>query len=263
MSQTTILCIGDVVGPAAVSCLERHLWELRRECGADAVLVNGENAAVGNGLDVASAKALLAAGADVITSGNHIWQKKEIGDFLNREPRVIRPANYPAECPGMGYTYCDAKGYRVLVMNVLGTVFSEPLDSPFSAVERMLSREEGRYDFAVLDIHAEATGEKLALAHAFDGRITAVFGTHTHVQTADCRILPGGTGYITDLGMTGPEDSVLGVKKELIIEKLRTHMPVRFAPADGPITLCGACFTLDTDTHRAVRAAAVRKEYGA
>lgn len=261
MNPIRILCIGDVTGQAAVAALEEHLWSIRKTLGADLVITNGENAAQGNGLDVQSAKRILFAGTDVITSGNHIWKKKEIGDYLNAANAVIRPANFPDSCPGVGYTFCDARGYRVLVMNVLGTMYMEALDSPFAAIDRILKREEGGYDLAVLDVHAEATSEKAALAAYFDGRVQIVFGTHTHVQTADACVLPQGTGFITDVGMTGPKNSILGVKKEIVIEKFLKHMPVRFDGADGDIALCGCLFVYDTDTKRVTEATAVRYEF--
>ena len=253
--------MGDVVGPAAVDALSRRLWDLRKKYGADFVVTNGENAAVGNGLDTAGAKSLLFSGTDVITSGNHIWQKNELRGFLDESPQIVRPANYPASCPGAGYTIReDGAGYRYLVMNVQGNVFMEPLDDPFTAVERILEREAGRYDLSVLDIHAEATSEKYALARYFDGRVSIIFGTHTHVQTADAQVFPGGTGYITDLGMTGPDDSILGVRSDIIIEKFRTKLPVRFQFADGPITLHGALFTVDRDTGKCTGAEGVKEE---
>lgn len=247
MSLIRILTVGDVVGTAATEKLSSVLFPLKSEYRADFVIVNGENAAPGNGIDVPSAKNMLYAGADVITTGNHVWQKKDIRDMLCDSEQIIRPANYPPACPGAGYTVRDCLGWRILVINVMGTVYMDSLESPFDTVDRILAREAGRYDLAVLDIHAEATSEKIALGRYFDGRINIIFGTHTHVPTADLRILPNGSGYITDLGMFGPEESVLGVKTDIIIEKFRTKMPVRFEIADGPLVLCGACFTYDTD----------------
>lgn len=261
MSHIRILTIGDVVGPAALEKLSTALFPLKNEYKADFIIVNGENSAPGNGIDVPSAKTLLYAGADVITTGNHVWQKKEIRDFLCDSEQIIRPANYPPACPGAGYTIHDCMGWRILVINVMGTVYMEALESPFSAVDRILDRERGRYDLAVLDVHAEATSEKIALGHYFDGRIAVIFGTHTHVPTADLRILPGGSGYITDLGMTGPEESVLGVKTEIIIEKMTTKMPVRFEIADGPLILGGACFTYDTEKKHVTEAVQIIKRY--
>lgn len=253
-----ILAVGDVVGQEALGLLCRRLWSIRGEFGADIAVVNGENAAPGNGLDCVGANNLFASGADIITSGNHIWHKKEIKDYLAHHERLLRPANYPPECPGAGYVTIDVSGYRMLAINVLGTIFMEPLDCPFRCVDKILEREKGRYDFAVMDVHAEATSEKLALARYFDGRIAAVWGTHTHTPTADERILPSGTGFITDLGMTGPENSILGIKSDIILEKLTKKMPVRFEVADGKVTMCGALFELDTDSGACVSVAGIR-----
>ena len=256
-----VMAVGDVCGKVGLDFLRRNLRRLRKEHSIDFIVVNGENAAPGNGIDVPSAKTLLYSGADVITTGNHVWQKKDIRDFLCDSEQIIRPANFPPSCPGAGYTVRDCMGWRVLVINVMGTIYMEALESPFTAVERILERERGRYDLAVLDIHAEATSEKIALGHYFDGRIPIIFGTHTHVPTADLRILPHGSGYITDLGMVGPEESVLGVKTEIIIEKLTTKMPVRFEIADGPLLLCGACFTYDTEQKRVTEVMQIQRRY--
>ena len=248
-----LLCIGDVVGPDAVEYLQKNLWALRRETEADFVVVNAENAAVGNGTDPQAARALFEAGADVLTGGNHSYQKRSFYDYLESEPRALRPANYTASCPGSGYGIFNCRGYRLLCINVSGTAFLQPLACPFETVEKILVRESGRYDLALLDIHAEATSEKIALAHAFDGKIAVIYGTHTHVQTADERILPHGTGYLTDLGMTGCEqDSVLGVRADCIIDYLKTKMPCRFLPATGPVSLHGALFSVDPETAKTV-----------
>lgn len=247
-----ILAIGDVVGPTASEALCKRLFSLRSELGASLVVVNGENACAGNGLDAATARMFLGAGADVITSGNHIWHKREIKQFLEDCPTLIRPVNYPSLCPGHGSVIVERGGKRVLVINALGTVYMDALDSPFDAVDRVLQREDGKYDYAVLDIHAEATSEKLAIGNYFDGRINVIFGTHTHVQTSDERILPGGSGYITDLGMTGPVNSILGIRTDIIIEKFRSRMPVRFEIAEGQNELQGALFTLGPSTGRTI-----------
>ncbi len=252
MGKMNVLAVGDVVGPESVQFLEVHLWDIRKKFEIEFAIINGENAAVGNGIDVSSARSLLQSGADVVTTGNHVFKKREIREFISSNGHVIRPANYPDGCPGSGYTIENICGYRVLVINVLGTVYLEALDNPFHTVDKILTREAGRYDFAIMDIHAEATAEKIAMARYFDGRISIIFGTHTHVQTADEMILPNGTGYITDVGMTGPEISVLGVRPDCIITKMMTKMPVRFEVAEGHIVICGAVFTLDTDTGRVV-----------
>lgn len=253
-NNLVVLAIGDVVGPDAVSYIEANLADIKREYNVSFTVINCENAAKDNGVDIQSAEALIRCGADVLTSGNHIWKRREIYNYLDDEKNIIRPANYPPEAPGFGYTIHDAGGFRVLVMNALGTVYMEALSCPFAAVEKILSDNAGKYDFSVLDIHAEATAEKLAMANYFDGKINVIFGTHTHVQTADERIFPNGTGYITDLGMTGPINSVLGVKPEIIIKKLRTHMPMKFEIASGKILLNGAVFTIDTGSGRVLSA---------
>lgn len=242
-----ILFLGDIVGEKAVEELGKRLGKYKTENKIDFVIANGENASKGNGLCKNDAEAILSYGVDVITSGNHIWQKNDLRGFLDDCPNIIRPANYPGECAGKGYTIADCNGYRILVMNVCGTVFSEPLGCPFEAVSRMLKEAEGKYDMSFLDVHAEATSEKAAIARYFDGKINGVVGTHTHVMTADEKIFPGGTGFITDLGMCGPTDSILGVKSEIVIEKLRTKMPARFEFADGEIEFQGVEFVIDAD----------------
>ncbi len=248
--EARILVIGDVVGTGGTDFIEKKLWGIRKFYGVDMTVVNGENAAPGNGLERDTANRLFRAGADVITSGNHIWKRSAVGELLEGNEFVLRPANYPPECPGSGACIFDMCSYKVLVMNLLGTVFMESLESPFVVADRILEREKGNYDFSVLDIHAEATSEKLALAKYLDGRVTAVFGTHTHVQTADEQILPGGTGYITDAGMCGPEDSVLGIKNEVIIKKFLTKMPVRHIESENPSALCGCLFTVSLDSKK-------------
>ena len=252
MSTFKILALGDVVGQGAVSYLEKNLRKKIMEYGAYLTVINAENAAVGNGLDPASAKALLGAGADVLTTGNHVYKHSNLHAFLEDSPYITRPMNYPSECPGNGYTVFNTCGLRILIMNVMGNVYSnEPMGCPFEAVDRVLKRE-GDADISILDIHAEATSEKAAIARYFDGKISAVFGTHTHVQTSDARILPLGTGFITDLGMCGPDDSILGVEPRCIINKMRLHMPQRFTVPEGKITATGALFEIDLNTKKAV-----------
>ena len=187
---------------------------------------------------------------DVITLGNHTYGKRDLYPFLENETRVIRPANYPPTAPGNSYTVQDISGWRVLCINVNGRVFLEPLADPFEAVERILAREEGKFDLAILDVHAEATSEKLALARVFDGRVQVIFGTHTHVPTADEQILPKGSGYVTDLGMCGPMDSILGTNAEQVIQKFRTAMPTRFDVAPGPVLAHGGIFDLDPSSKK-------------
>ena len=254
-----ILAIGDIVGTRAIDALQQRLWQKRREYRVDFVVANGENATDIHGVNARDAKAILDCGVDLITLGNHTYTMRDLHPFLDNNPDVIiRPANYPASAPGCGYTVRDVCGWRVLCINVNGTTFMEPLDSPFEAVERILAREEGKYDFALLDIHAEATSEKLAIAHAFDGRMCVMFGTHTHVQTADEQILPHGSGYITDLGMSGPVNSILGTKCDAVLTKMRHHMPAHFTVADGEIAICGALFTVDPSSRKCVKVERVK-----
>lgn len=252
MKIINILCIGDIIGAPGVEFIKRNLWNLRKNNNIDCVVANGENSANGNGIDSKSAGAIFESGADVITTGNHVWNKKEFYNFLDGNRFVLRPANYPDPCPGAGYNIIDVAGYKILFINLLGTIYMEPgIESPFIAADRIFSREKGNYDFAVIDIHAEATSEKNALAKYIDGKdlkACVIFGTHTHVQTADEKILKNGAGFITDLGMTGPADSVLGIKNEIIIQKFLTKMPVKFEVAEDNIELQGIICKIETDS---------------
>ena len=245
-----ILALGDVVGKKAVEHLEKNLWSQRSLLGADMVIVNGENASDIYGIGAADAEALLAAGADIITLGNHAFGRRDIYTMLGDSQNIIRPANYPPLAPGGGYSIIDVCGYKALCINIMGTALMESLACPFATVDRILDREAGNYDFAVMDIHAESTSEKIALARYFDGRISVIFGTHTHVPTADEQILPLGSGYITDLGMTGPVDSVIGSDVKAVIDRMRTKISCRLTVADGDVKATGALFDLDTDTKK-------------
>lgn len=240
-----ILALGDIVGLKTVDYLREKLWRFRKENKIDFVVANGENTNDIFGLGVDEANALLDCGVDVITTGNHVWGRRDIYDYLDNSEAVIRPVNYPAGSPGSGYTIANADSFKILCINVLGTVFMDSLTSPFEAVEAVLTREEGNYDIALLDVHAEATSEKVAIGYHFDGRINVIFGTHTHVQTADEKILEGGSGYITDLGMTGPKDGILGVDKECVLYRFTTKMPKRYVVAEGEIEAQGAIFDVD------------------
>lgn len=240
-----ILAVGDVVGRRAVQHIERTLWELRTRLQADLVVVNGENAADIRGIAPQDAKAIWAAGADLITLGNHAFGQRDIGSFLDDHcDRILRPANYPAHCPGMGYALREVCGKRLLCLNLSGTVHLDELDNPFSVVDRILTEKEGRYDLALLDFHAEATSEKMAMGRFLDGRVQVIFGTHTHVQTADESVFPGGSGYITDLGMTGPVGGVIGTDTRAVLYRMTTRMPTRFSVASGDIVGHGALFVL-------------------
>ncbi len=247
-----VLCLGDVVGEKSTFFLRTVLPRFRKEEGVDFVIANGENAARKGGIDPEAAEMLFSAGVDLITTGNHVFRQRSVYDLLDGADSLLRPCNFPAQCPGKGYVLLSVSGVRILVINVQGTLFMEALASPFLTVEKVLEREEGKYDLVLCDFHGEATSEKKAFAYHFDSRMSAVFGTHTHVPTADLSILPGGTGYITDLGMVGGKDSVLGMKKEIAVEKFLTHMPTYYQVAEGESEAWGAIFDLDPDTGRCV-----------
>ena len=248
-----ILALGDITGTSALAYLRQHLWQKRSQLGADFVVANGENVSEIHGISAPDAVALLDCGVDLITTGNHAFYKRGIGELLDSSDSIIRPANYPAACPGTGYKIKRVGGWRLLCMNVLGTVYLESLVSPFETVDRILEREKGNFDLSLLDFHAEATSEKLALARYFDGRINIIFGTHTHVQTADEQILPGGTAYITDLGMSGPTGGILGTATQPVLTRFLTKMPQRFNVADGPVVVHGALFDTDIPSVKRVR----------
>ncbi len=231
-----LLFIGDVVGDVGCQFLKRKLPALRRGLGADVTIVNGENSANGNGITACSAEQIFLSGADIITTGNHAFQRKEALHIYDNEC-ILRPANYSEACPGRGVGILDMGACRIAVINLSGVLFLENLDNPFTVIDALL--EELDTPNVFVDFHAEATSEKKAMGHYLTGRVTALFGTHTHVQTADAAILGGHTGYITDAGMTGVEDSVLGVKKDIAIDRLRLHVPIRFEEAKGECFLNG------------------------
>lgn len=253
-----VLCVGDVCGSAGCAFAARVLPRLRRQEKIDFTVINGENSADGNGITPHSAEALFACGADVITGGNHTLHRREVHPLLDENPRLLRPDNLPGVCGG-GYFFADMGRTSAAVINLSGQAFlSQEAENPFLAADALIER--ARSDGArviLVDFHAEATSEKRALGFYLDGRVSALFGTHTHVQTADAQILPEGTGYITDLGMTGPLQSVLGVKKEIIIDRLKNGGTERFRPAQGPCLLCGCIFEIDEHTGRAGEARAV------
>lgn len=246
-----ILCVGDVVGTVGCAHLRRVLPAIKRQYGVDVCIVNGENAADGNGITPVAAQHIFDSGADVITGGNHTYRRREFWDTLEEAPDLLRPANFPAGAPGQGWCVVDKGRYQVTVINLMGVVYLEPLACPFETLDALLT-QAGEPRFCVVDFHAEATAEKKALACYADGRISALFGTHTHVATADEQILPSGTGFITDVGMTGPVYSVLGVRPEQSIEKMKSKLPVRFSTADGPCMMNAVLFTLDDKTGRTV-----------
>lgn len=244
-----ILCIGDVTGSIGCRFLLKTLPSLKRRENADICIVNGENSADGNGMTPGSADMLFAAGADVITGGNHTFRRKEVYDRLDSDGFLLRPQNALGDAPGKGYCVVDLGRTRVAVINLIGRVYLPEAENPFTAADELIERAQADgVKVIIADIHAEATSEKKALGYYLDGRASAVFGTHTHVATSDCQILPKGTGFITDIGMTGPKDSVLGVKKELSLAKIKDGVSVKFELADGSCRLDGCVFEIDDKT---------------
>lgn len=246
-----ILFIGDIVGKPGREIAEAHLKDVRKEEDLDFIIANGENAAGGSGLTPQITDELLSSGIDVLTSGDHIWKKKEIYDYLESSNKLIRPANYPEGAPGKGSTVVEAGNVKVGVINLLGRVFMDPLDCPFARVTEELERVKKRTPVVIVDMHAEATSEKVAMGWHLDGKVSAVIGTHTHIQTADEKILPRGTAYITDCGMTGPYDSVIGRKKEIIVQHFITQRPNRFEMASGWVEMHGVVVDIDGSSGKA------------
>lgn len=250
-NTVNILIIGDIVGTQGCEFLRQKLPGFKRFKGIDLVIANGENAAPGNGITSNAAEHIFASGVDFITTGNHAFRRSEVYHFLDDRQDIIRPANVSSKCPGKGFGVIDMGRVRVGVINLLGKAYINGSDNPFSCVDSMLKEIED-CKIKIVDIHAEATAEKLAMGFYLDGKVTAVVGTHTHVQTADEKILPMGTAYITDLGMTGPELSVLGVRPELSISWLTTGLPTRFEISDSPCMICGIIVEVDDKTGKAL-----------
>lgn len=244
--QLIVLFFADVVGRPGRELLAAKLPALRRQYGADAVVANGENATDGKGIKPAHAEALLSAGVDVITTGNHVFRQRDAYRYLDDQSRIIRPFNFLSSNPGRGVTVVDTPAGRLGVINLSGDLYLYPARSPFEVVGEALEQLHGVRNVLV-DLHAEATSEKVAMGWHLDGRVSAVIGTHTHVRTADARVLPGGTAYITDVGMCGPRDSVIGVKKELVLERFLTQLPVRFEVASGDVWLEGVVVEIGDD----------------
>ncbi|ADP32211.1 MULTISPECIES: 2',3'-cyclic-nucleotide 2'-phosphodiesterase [Bacillus] len=248
-----ILFIGDVVGSPGRDMVKEYVPKLKTKYKPHFTIINGENAAHGKGLTEKIYHSLMQAGADAITMGNHTWDKKEIFDFIDDVPHLVRPANFPEGTPGKGITYVKANGKELAVINLQGRTFLPPLDDPFQKADELIAEAAKRTPYIFIDFHAEATSEKLAIGWYTDGRASAVVGTHTHVQTADNRILPKGTAYITDVGMTGPYDGILGMDRETIIKRFKTNLPVRFSVAEGKTTLSGVVIDIDDQTKKAVK----------
>ncbi len=252
-----ILCVGDVVSQSGCDFLRKKLPEIKKQNDIDICIVNGENSAVGNGMLPNSCEHIFTSGADMITGGNHSLKRREIYDYLDRAENVIRPANFGDGVFGRGYGIIDKGAYKVGVINLLGRVWLEGHNDPFETAEKIINELKKETKIILVDFHAEATAEKKALGYFLDGKASCVFGTHTHIQTSDAGIMSGGTGYITDLGMTGPEESVLGVKKEIIIEKFRKGFSTMFETADTPCFLQGCIFTIDKDSGKTVEVNAI------
>jgi metallophosphoesterase (TIGR00282 family) len=256
-----ILFIGDVVGEPGRRAIKELLPGLKRSEKLDFVIANAENIAGGSGVTPPLAEELLGAGIDVLTSGDHIWKKKEVFDYLSTSKQVIRPANYPEGAPGMGSTVIKSEsGVSVGVINIIGRVFMQSVECPFKTAKIEIDKIKGRSRVVIVDIHAEATSEKIALGWYLDGEVSAVIGTHTHVQTADEKILPGGTAFISDAGMTGPFDGVIGRKKEQILQRFLTSLPMKFEMAEGDIQLHGVVVDVDDKTGKADSIKRVQKK---
>ncbi len=250
-----ILVIGDVVSSAGCEFLRKRLPSFKKENGIQFCIANGENSAVGNGITPESAQYLFDCGADFITTGNHIFRRKEIYDFLDSRNDIIRPANYWKNAPGRGTAVVDLGSTQIRIINLSGSAYMDRCDNPFTAVDEILKNNECK--ITLVDFHAEATAEKGALAYYLDGKVSAVFGTHTHILTADARVLPNGTGFITDTGMTGPVNSVLGIKPENSISLFKTGLPVKFEAAEGECMMNGCIFDIDKKTGLCIKAEAV------
>lgn len=251
--RVKLLFIGDIVGNPGRKAVQRLLPDLRERHGVDVVVANGENAAGGNGITPETAAEIFSGGADVITTGDHLWDQKEVSELLDAEPRFLRPLNYPPGTPGQGSLVLEREGLPSLgVLNLQGQVFMREMENPFLAAQAEVKKIQSRAPVILVDFHAEATSEKIAMARMLDGQVSAVIGTHTHVQTADEQIFPGGTAFLCDAGFTGPHDSVLGREVEPVVERFLTYRPQRFHVAKGRVLLQGAMVEVDGATGRAV-----------
>lgn len=257
-----ILCVGDVCGSVGCETVKKLLPKIKRKHNVDLTIINGENSADGNGILPKSADSLFSSGADVITGGNHSFRRREIFDELEENPFLLRPANYPENIAGKGVCIIDFGRFRVAVINISGQVYLDSLNCPFKTADNIISElNKQNIKNIIIDFHAEATSEKRAFGFYLDGKVSAVFGTHTHIQTADNQILPGGTGYITDIGMTGPKNSVLGVKKEIIIEKFINKVCDKFSiETDSPMMLNGCIFEIDEKTGKCLNTELINEE---
>jgi 2',3'-cyclic-nucleotide 2'-phosphodiesterase len=249
--SVNILFIGDIVGNPGRDAIKTFLNPLKQEYSIELTIANAENAAGGKGLTKEVAEELFASGVEFMTMGNHVWDQRSIMKYIDEESRLIRPANYPIGAPGKGYGYVRLKGKKVGILNLSGRVYLPPLEDPFSHAIRYINEMRQETPIILVDFHAEATSEKVALGWFLDGKVSAVVGTHTHIQTADARLLQQGTAYITDVGMTGPRDSVLGVKKELIINRFLTQLPAKFELASGALQLNAVVLDINEENGKA------------
>jgi metallophosphoesterase (TIGR00282 family) len=243
-----ILFIGDIVGSVGRKALKACLPRLKTKFNPTFIIVNGENAAAGRGITAAITKELFELGVHGITMGNHTWDQKEVFDFIDEEDRMVRPANFPKGTPGRGYTVIKVKNQELFIINLQGRTFLPPLDCPFGKVDEILEAHKKKHKYILVDFHAEATSEKLAMGWHLDGRVSAMVGTHTHVQTHDERILPSGTAYVTDVGMVGPQNGILGMERLAVMTKFTTQLPVRFVVDEGKWHFHAVCIDLDPDT---------------
>lgn len=247
-----ILAVGDIVGYAGVKELKKQLKKIKEKENIDFCIVNGENSAEGMGITEKNFKEILEAGANIVTMGNHTWGKKDIFKFID-DPRIIRPANYPEGVVGKGYSVLECNGKKICVINLMGRVDINILtENPFIIANKIIDKVKNDVDFIIIDFHAEATAEKIAMGYYLDGKVTAIFGTHTHVQTADEKILPKGTGYITDIGMTGPKNSVIGMDISASIKRFETTLPERYKIAEGECIFNAVIFEVDDNTNKVI-----------
>lgn len=254
-----ILFIGDIVGNPGRKIIKELMPGLRNEYPHDVCIANAENAAGGSGITYIVAQELYKSGIDVITMGNHTWSKKEILNFIDSEPKIVRPANFPSELPGKGSTIYNSKIGKIGILNLMGRVYMDSIDCPFKAAERELGYLKSFTKIIIVDFHAEATSEKSALAWFLDGRVSCVLGTHTHVQTADEKLLPFGTAFISDVGMTGPYEGIIGVDKDIVINKFVTHMPVKYEVARGSTQFNAVYLQIDEKNGKTVRIERINK----
>ncbi len=263
LEPVRILFVGDVVGRPGRRAVRERLPALRKELGLDFVIANGENAAGGVGITEGTAKELFEAGIDCLTTGNHVWQQKEALQLLSRENRILRPANFPPEAPGCGWAVLPVRSGKghIAVVNIMGQVFMNPtLDCPFKTLDRVMEQLHPKTPLVVVDFHAEATSEKQAFAYYADGRVTAVIGTHTHVATVDECLLPGGTAYITDVGMTGPTEGVIGMRVNEVLYHFLTKMPIKYEVATGRTKLCAVLVEADPETGKGLSIRRIERE---